>query len=95
MEKRIVSLMLAVALSLSLVVPALAASGSYSDVPANHWAAGSVQRATELGIFNGIGGGRFGLGQPITRAAFVTALVRLFGWEVVTPEMASCQTPLI
>ena len=91
MEKRIVSLMLAVALSLSLVVPALAASGSYSDVPANHWAAGSVQRATELGIFNGIGGGRFGLGQPITRAAFVTALVRLFGWEVVTPEMASCQ----
>ena len=28
----------------------------------------------------------FGLGQPISRAAFVTALMRLFAWEPVTPE---------
>lgn len=55
-----------------------------------HWAAESIRRATELGLFNGVGGGKFGLGQPITRAAFVTALSRLFDWEAEgsSPELA-------
>ena len=89
MKKRVRSLLLASVISLTLAVSALAANGSYSDVPADHWAASSVHRATELGLFNGIGGNQFGLGQPITRAAFVTALGRLFDWETVTPTRAS------
>ena len=85
MKARILSLFLALTLLTGSASPALAAGG-YSDVPKNHWAAQSVRRAGELGLFQGVGGGRFGLGEPITRAAFVTALVRLFGWEAERPQ---------
>ena len=85
MKARILSLFLALTLLTGSASPALAAGG-YSDVPKDHWAAQSVRRAGELGLFQGVGGGRFGLGEPITRAAFVTALVRLFGWEAERPQ---------
>lgn len=85
MKKRIVSLLLALCLSLGLAGNAMAASSGYSDVPAGHWAEESIRRATELGLFEGVGGGKFGRGQPITRAQFVTALGRLFRWETVEP----------
>ena len=85
MKARILSLFLALTLLTGSASPALAAGG-YSDVPRDHWAAQSVRRAGELGLFLGVGGGRFGLGEPITRAAFVTALVRLFGWEAERPQ---------
>lgn len=81
MKKTLTALLLALALLPGMVLPARAADSGYSDVPEDHWAAGSIRRATELGLFNGVGGGEFGLGQPITRAAFVTALSRLFAWE--------------
>ena len=86
MKKRLTSLVLALVLALSLTVPAAA---GYKDVPTGHWSHSAVTRATELGIFNGIGDDRFGLGQSISKAAFATALVRLFGWEEVTPDKAS------
>ena len=89
MRKRILSLLLALIMCLSLAAPALAVPTGYSDVPERHWSAQSVRRATQLGIFNGVGGGKFGRGQPITRAAFVTAMVRLFDWEAVTPAKAT------
>ena len=85
MKARILSLFLALTLLTGSASPALAAGG-YSDVPRDHWAAQSVRRAGELGLFQGVGGGRFGLGEPITRAAFVTALVRLFDWEAERPQ---------
>ena len=75
MKKRLIWMVLAGLLVLGLTRPAAAA---YSDVPADHWAAEAVARATELGLFQGEGGGKFGLGRPITRAAFATALTRLF-----------------
>ena len=71
------------------LTPSAAAENSYSDVPESHWAAENVALATELGLFQGVGGGRFGLGQPISRAAFATAMVRLFGWEAVSPDEPS------
>ena len=86
MKHRLLSLALVLCLSLSLTAPAAA---GYSDIPSGHWCEESVLRATELGLFEGVGGDRFGRGQPITRASFVTALVRLFGWEAVTPSRAS------
>lgn len=85
MKTRLLVLTLALALTLSLLPPALAADTGYTDIPQGHWSAESVRRATELGLFQGVGGGQFGRGQSITRAAFVTALVRLFGWEAVSP----------
>jgi hypothetical protein len=88
MKKKVICLVLALTLCLGLA-PGAAASTGYSDVPESHWAADSIQRATSLGLFQGIGNGKFGLGQPMTRAAFVTALVRLFGWESVSPAAAT------
>lgn len=88
MKKRFTALFLALVLCLGLSIPAHAASG-YSDIPAGHWSEESVVRATELGLFYGLGDGTFGLGQPVTRAAFVTALVRLFRWEEIIPQKAS------
>ena len=88
MKKRLLILFLAGLLVLGSPPAARAAEG-YSDVPAGHWAAESIGRATELGLFQGTGGGKFGLGQPITRAAFATTLVRLFGWEEVRPDQPS------
>ena len=89
MVKRLLSIALALALALSLALPAFAADSGYADVPEEHWAADSVRRAAELGLFQGVGGGLFGRGQPITRAAFVTALGRLFRWEPVLPDKPS------
>lgn len=90
MKKRVIAFVLALAVCLGLALPAAASGGSgYTDIPDDHWSADSVERATELGLFQGVGEGRFGRGEPISRAAFVTALVRLFGWEEVEPEKQS------
>ena len=88
MKKRLMIWLLAGLLTLGLL-PEAQAAGSYADVPENHWAAADVARATELGLFQGVGGGKFGLGRPISRAAFATALTRLFGWEEVRPGQPS------
>lgn len=85
MKKRMLSALLAVLICVGMM-PAAAAVGAYSDVPDQFWAAKDIYRATELGIFNGVGDNLFGRGQAISRAAFVTALVRMFGWEMVIPE---------
>lgn len=88
MKKRLLSALLSVVLCVGLMPAALASEG-YIDVPADHWAAENISRATQLGIFKGTGDGLFGCGQVISRAAFVTALVRMFGWETVTPQEAT------
>lgn len=89
MKNKLMSLAMAVVLCLGLILPASAASSGYSDIPSGHWSEESVIKATQLGLFEGVGDGKFGRGQPISRAAFVTAMVRLFGWEAVTPAKAS------
>lgn len=87
MKKKIISALMALLLCLGLFGGAEAEYVTYSDVPTDHWSAESVYRATQLGIFQGLGDGTFGRGQPITRAAFVTALVRLMNWEIVEGEV--------
>ena len=87
MKKRLTILLLTTLLLLANTTVGHAAD--YTDVPPDHWACESVLRATELGLFQGTGNGKFGLGQPITRAAFAVTLVRLFGWEEVTPDEPS------
>ena len=84
MKKHLTIWLLSIALLLGLAPEARAAE-RYADVPETHWAASDIARATELGLFQGVGGGKFGLGRPISRAAFATALTRLFGWEEVRP----------
>ena len=77
----------ALALTLGLSTAALAAD--YTDVPADSWARESVDKAAEYGLMNGVGEGRFGLGETVSREQFVTVLVRMFGWESVDGEDAA------
>lgn len=72
-----------------LTATAAAAAPRFTDVPASHWAAESIERCAALGILNGTGGGRFGLGEPMSRAAYALALCRLLGWELTAPEQGS------
>lgn len=53
----------------------------FSDVPSSHWAVGYVAKASELGIVNGIGDGKFGPSNPLTYEQIVTMLVRAWGYE--------------
>ena len=89
--QRICSCALLCALLLALPLPASAAENAtgFSDVPASHWAADSIRRAVDLGLFQGETSTRFGLGHSMTRGAFVVVLNRLFGWEPVSSEQGS------
>ncbi|WP_422486738.1 S-layer homology domain-containing protein [Gudongella sp. DL1XJH-153] len=63
---------------------AVAAAGlpsGFSDVPANHWAAGYVGTAASMGIVNGIGNGMFAPAAPVKYEEAVTMLVRALGYE--------------
>jgi len=53
---------------------------AFSDLPASGWAREAILKACGHGLMNGVGGGRFGTGNVITRAEFVTVLVRMLGW---------------
>ena len=83
--RRAAALAVVLALSALLIVPAGAAT-RFSDVPADHWAAAEIAEAVDAGLIQGRGDGSFGLGQPMTRASFVTVLGRLMGWKTVTPD---------
>ena len=48
----------------------------FSDVPGNSWCASYVETAAEAGIVRGIGEGRFGMGEPITRQDMAVMLFR-------------------
>lgn len=84
--QRLLSCALLIAVLFSALPGAAAAAPTFSDVPANSWAAGDIARAVEMGLFQGQTASRFGMGRKMTRAAFVVVLCRLFGWEMVTPE---------
>lgn len=66
-----------------------AAAERFSDVPAGHWADSAVHALRELGVTDGIGGNRFGLGMTIKRDEFVAFLARLMGWQPAAPAAGS------
>ncbi|MBP1994494.1 discoidin domain-containing protein [Paenibacillus eucommiae] len=55
--------------------------GTLKDVPAAHWAAAAIARALERGIVNGYPDGTFRPNAAITRAEFVTLLMRALKLE--------------
>lgn len=61
----------------------------FSDVPESHWAYEPVHYFRYLNITQGIGGNRFGLGQPVKKGEFITMLVRLMGWKPVETDSSS------
>ena len=52
---------------LALVLSTAALAADYTDVPADSWARESIDKAAEYGLMNGVGEGRFGLGETISR----------------------------
>lgn len=64
-----------------------AAGGTFTDVPATHWAAGAVAFVSSQGLLQGTGASTFAPGQPMTRAMLVTALWREAGSPVVNYAM--------
>lgn len=86
MKKHLLTLVLALTLCLQLALPASGAYKSYRDVKDGHWSSSSVERAIDLGLFQGVTEEEFGWGQPMSRAAFAAALARLFDWEAVDSE---------
>lgn len=71
-------------LAASVAGVALADGQSYSDMPEQDWAREAVEKSYEYGLMEGIGNNRFGSGMNMNRAEFVTVLVRMFGWEIVS-----------
>ena len=78
--QRVISCLILCAL-LAGAGPSASAAFRFQDVPASHPAAESIQRCVELGFFQGESSTRFGVGHSITRAAFVVAASRFFGWD--------------
>lgn len=68
----------ALLLCFSPLVPT--ARAVYADAE-NTWAAQVVERAGLYGLMEGYPDGRFGVGENMTRAQFVTVVCRMMGWE--------------
>ena len=85
-NRRRIALLL-VLLSLLAATPARAAE--YWDVSKSHWAYSGIETVERSGVMQGLAEKWFGVGEPMSRAAYATALCRLFGWQTVTPEKGS------
>ncbi len=88
---KILKRLAALALTLVLLCPAGAAEAEnvFSDVPEEHWAAHNIAWCSRYGLMQGVGGGRFGLGEQMSRASYVMTLCRLMGWPTQGGETGS------
>ena len=73
MKKKFVTFLFAIGLTLCLSVPAFAAV-QFMDVPANHWAAASINKMSEGGLIAGYGNNRYGLNDKLTIDQMATSL---------------------
>ena len=85
--KKFLSGLLSAALTAGLLVPAAGAVGTgFSDVPAASALAWEVQKAVDYGLMSGYDNATFGYSDSMTRAQFTAVLVRMMGWDAVTPQ---------
>ena len=88
--KKLFSGLLTAALAAGLLVPAAgAAEPGFADVPASGALADEVAKAVDYGLMGGYNATTFGYGDPMTRAQFTAVLVRMMGWDTVTPQTPS------
>ena len=76
MRKRILSMVLAIILAVSLCTPAYAAGSNFTDVPYGHTFYDAVMWAVSEGITGGFADGTFRPGAGCTRGQVVTFLAR-------------------
>ncbi len=91
--KRLFSLLLTAALSLSLTVPAFAAT-TFHDVAADAWYHDAVISAVESELFSGLSDGSFAPDMKMNRAMMVTVLAALEFGEAGAPKTNSNFTDL-
>ena len=61
---------------------AIQASGNkFTDVPANHWAAGYIEYLTSAGVIGGVGGGKFDPDGQLTATAFAKMRLTALGYD--------------
>ncbi|MBQ1241585.1 MAG: S-layer homology domain-containing protein [Oscillospiraceae bacterium] len=85
--KKLLLPLLALALLCPTAVQVRAAD--FSDVPAEHWAEHNIDWCSRYGLMQGVGEGRFGLGEKMSRASYVMTLCRLMGWPTQGGETGS------
>ena len=100
MVKKVFSLVLALALSLGLCIPATAAGPTFSDVPTTHWAYSYVERAADNGWVAGIGNGKFGVDNNVTYGELALMLGRsiypeLIDWYGGDPDKVAWYVPCL
>lgn len=61
----------------------------FSDVPGESYANDSIHELRKAGIIKGTGNNRFGYGKTLTRGEFITLLVKVMGWDTISPETPS------
>ncbi|MDR0862055.1 MAG: S-layer homology domain-containing protein [Oscillospiraceae bacterium] len=66
--------------ALDRVDDALQGETPFSDVPAEHWASGYIRLASELGIVNGVGDGKFEPESNVTYAQVIKMVVGAMGY---------------
>src|SRR5699024_1425297 len=76
------------AVLLLCAAPLSPAARAFSDT-GGHWAQADIDKAREYGLTEGYPDGRFGIGDDITRAEFVTVLCRMVGWDMISPSSPS------
>ena len=74
MKKRIISMLLALSMLISMAPGVFASGTSFGDVPSGAWYYNAVMWAVENEITGGIGNGNFGPDQTCTRAQVVQFL---------------------
>ena len=63
----------------------------FLDIPMNHWAAGEIAWAQQIGYMNGTGGGNFSPDRAITHQQLWTVLARLLGGSTASMSKASLE----
>ena len=76
--KKIVVLILAAIMALSLTAPAMAAGSGFTDVPSTFWAYTEITEAVSKGITSGYADGTFKPRNSVTNAHFCAFLARAF-----------------
>lgn len=92
--KRILMSVVAAALGMSMVYMAMATS--FTDVPASHWAYGSIEKAASNNWVSGTGNGKYEPDGAVTGAQWLTMVVRVFyGDEVLGGSSVTWYIPYV
>ena len=88
MKKEVVALSLALVLMAGLFAPAYAAESSFTDVPANHWAAEAIAYVSSKGLMKGTAPGIFGPEETVDRGTLAVIFWRMAGEPSAEAEAA-------